>query len=171
MNPRKTDTMRELTGNPGHRSSKRALGLERSVQAPAAPDYFNPDARLEWERVAPDLWRARHLATVDISILENFCLLAAVVRRAHRELAAAGLSVKSKRSAPRQHPALKTILSSLPILRSYADALGIGAKARGQVNPLADPQKDLFSDLDLDDEDEEPESAGSGPPTDEGKLN
>ena len=84
-------------------------------------------------------------------------------RDCRKQLAKEGISVKSKRSAPRQHPALRTIRSSLPLLKSYADALGIGAKARGQVHPLFEPQLSFadFLDGDLDDSDEANEVGGA----------
>jgi P27 family predicted phage terminase small subunit len=149
MNPRKPIDDQLLRGNPGHRArDKKVPGLRRSDEAPPAPDTLDEEGQREWDRVARDLWEANLLATVDLSILENYCMLASLIRRCRKQLMQEGISVKSKRSAPRQHPAIRTILSSLPLLRVYADSLGIGAKARGQAYPLRAEQQDFFDLLD-----------------------
>ena len=53
--------------------------------------------------------------------------------------------MQSENGAPRSHPALKTILTAAPLIRQYSDALGVNARARGYVEPLA-PEADTRAD-------------------------
>jgi hypothetical protein len=80
-------------------------------------------------------------------MLEQLCLLGSLAAQCRMEIAMRGMSVSSRRSAPRQSPALRTLLQILPQINSYAEALGIGAVARGRASVLPDPQGDLFGKL------------------------
>jgi len=107
------------------------------------------EAAKEWKRVASELWSANLLAVVDGATLENYCRLVGLTREAEATLQREGAQVQSESGAPRSHPALKVILACAPLIRQYADALGLNARARGYVEPLAaetDNRPDRFFD-------------------------
>src|SRR5687768_7084489 len=75
--------LKELAGNPG----KRPLNDREphpSGRIGACPDWFPDDAKLEWNRVVPELDRLGVLTSVDAAIVEAHCLTYAEVIDAKR---------------------------------------------------------------------------------------
>lgn len=136
---RKSNAEKFLAGVPGNRPLHTPVDLPKPATSPRPHKRLRGEARKEWLRVAPYLFQAGLLASADIAFLENYCRLVGLVRDCHDVIQRDGMSVKSNRSAPRQHPALRTILTAMPILKQYADALGLNAKARGLIAPGAPP--------------------------------
>jgi len=147
MNPPKPLDIKLLTGNPGRHRLKEPATPDRPAEPPPPPDSLDAEGKRLWVTIAPALTKAGTLAEVDYLMLEQLCLLGSLAAQCRMEIATKGMSVSPRLSAPRQSPALRTLLQILPQIKSYAEALGIGAVARGRASVLLDPQPDLFSRL------------------------
>ncbi len=105
--------MKKLAGNPG----KRPLNDREPLPAGrigACPDWFPPDATIEWDRVVPELDRLGVLTSVDAATVEAHCLT-------YGEIVA---TVKAGEP-------LKAAL--LGQMRAYASELGLTPAARAKM--------------------------------------
>lgn len=88
------------------------------------------DAAEEWRRIMPGLTKRRILTVEDMGQVENYCLAQAQVRQCQRILAAESPFVQSETSAPRPHPAFRTMHSAITIARQLASELGLTPVSR-----------------------------------------
>jgi P27 family predicted phage terminase small subunit len=135
---RSTERERKLRGNPGHRQSHQHATLEPLERLPRSPRYLSPTAKREWNLAGQQLVDARLLTRADLSTLEQYARLIAIVRDAESEMAGR-LTVKSKRSAPRPHPNLRTICQASVLVLRYAAELGLSPKSRGGIEAAPAP--------------------------------
>jgi phage terminase small subunit len=129
MPQRSTPTaLKKLAGNPG----KRPLNEREPMPAGrigACPEWFPADARLEWDRIVPELDRLGVLTSVDAATVEAHCLT-------YGEIVA---TVKAGQP-------LKAAL--LGQMRAYASELGLTPAARAKmIVPKSgehDPAEEFF---------------------------
>lgn len=65
--------LKKLAGNPGKRPINTAEP-QPAGRIGACPDWFPADARLEWDRIVPELDRLGVLTSVDAATVEAHCL-------------------------------------------------------------------------------------------------
>jgi phage terminase small subunit len=65
--------LKKLAGNPGKRPMNDREPLPAG-RIGACPDWFPADARLEWDRIVPELDRLGVLTSVDAATVEAHCL-------------------------------------------------------------------------------------------------
>lgn len=103
-------------------------------KVPVAPGWLPKEAKTEWKRIMPGLTDRRILTTEDMGNVENYCLAQAQVRQCQAVLTAEGMFVQSETSAPRPHPAFRTMHSAMTIARQLAAELGLTPVARARVS-------------------------------------
>lgn len=68
------DNIRLITGNAGHRPLTQKPGvLQPDVQIPDCPSHLSPEAKKEWKRVAPELFKIRIISELDRAALAAYC--------------------------------------------------------------------------------------------------
>src|ERR1700694_3217921 len=110
--------------NPSMANGKLALPavfqLQRPDEVPPPPATLSTEAASEWRR----FWAANRPATADLAVVESYARLVGLVRQCDEAIADEGLTVASDGSAPRAHPAVRTMLDATPLILACADALG-----------------------------------------------
>lgn len=101
------------------------------TKAPAAPAWMPKEAKAEWRRIMPGLAERRVLTEEDMATVEHYCLAVGQVRQCQAALAAASdMFVQSEQSAPRPHPAFRTMHAAMTQARQLAGELGLTPVAR-----------------------------------------
>lgn len=85
--------LRVLEGNPGHRPIPAdSPEPELPAECPAPPSYLSRMAKIEWRRVAPELYRLGLLKGLDVQPLAIYCQAYADLRKAQEVLNRDGLT-------------------------------------------------------------------------------
>ncbi|MCA1971240.1 MAG: phage terminase small subunit P27 family [Caenispirillum sp.] len=106
---------------------------------PPAPEWMPKEAADEWRRIMPGLVHRRTLSPEDMGQVENYCLAIAQVRQCQKVLAVEPMFVQSETSAPRPHPAYRTMHSAMTIARQLAAELGLTPVSRQRTAVDAKP--------------------------------
>ncbi len=140
-----------LRGNPGRRSlPKREPQPEQGVPKP--PDWLDPLAREEWNRIVPALDAIGMLTKVDGFCLEAFCCCCSGWRKAQEKVAVLGeIYAPSKKKGSRylqQNPYLSVALKYLSLARTFAAELGLSPASRvGLTSPDKNDPDDPLEQL------------------------
>lgn len=145
-----------VTGNPGRRPLPR--GEARLAAAlPSVPSHLCPEAVIEWDRVARELFTAGLLASMDRATLAAYCQ--AYARWAQAELVLAemgrrdpltgGLMIRTSGGNAIQNPVVGTANRAAADMVRYAAEFGMtpSARTRIQAEPpprQADPAEKYF---------------------------
>lgn len=108
------------------------------ASVPQPPKWFPNEAKTEWRRIMPGLVERRILTEEDMGNVENYCLAQAQVRQCQAVLAAEPMFVQSDRSAPRPHPAFRTMHSAMTLARQLAAELGLTPVSRQRAGGQGD---------------------------------
>ncbi|MDQ0347865.1 phage terminase small subunit P27 family [Ancylobacter vacuolatus] len=111
------------------------------------PEWLSPDARAEWERVAPILIEERRTLTMtDVATLANYCVAVGRAAEAERLITSEGMIYHSK-TGPKKHPAVAISSDAQTQARLLAGELGLTpvSRSRPAARGAADSgQDDLF---------------------------
>lgn len=112
-----------LRGNPG----KRPLPANepRPASGAARPDWLQPAAREEWDKLATELARLGLLSVLDANALAGYCVLLSQVRKAHE----AGKPVGEK---------------TLRALDALGSAFGLSPASRARLGAAPAREEDPF---------------------------
>lgn len=144
--PPKPSAQKLAEGNPG----KRPLNLDEPLPqagAPSPPDWLDPNARMKWEEVAPELERIGVLTRIDGAALSAYCTSYARWVRAERVLSEKGETYESGGRHGRQiktRPEVRIAEDSLRTLKMFAEQLGLTPSARVRLKG-APTQGNLFA--------------------------
>ena len=105
--------LKKLAGNPGKRPMN-DREPQPSGRIGPCPDWFSADARLEWDRIVPELDRLGVLTSVDAAVVEGHCLT-------YGEIVA---------TAKAGEPVKAALLAQM---RAYAGELGLTPSARSKL--------------------------------------
>jgi P27 family predicted phage terminase small subunit len=120
-----------------------------SPASPMSPPAWMPkDAKAEWRRVMPVLTERRILTAADLGCLESYCVAIGQVQACQRVLTRArSMFVKSDRSAPRPHPAIRVMHSAMTQARQLAAELGLTPVSRSRPAIAEHEDDDDFAGL------------------------
>jgi P27 family predicted phage terminase small subunit len=136
-----------LRGNPGHQKlNRREPQPARGKQCPPPPEFLDDDAKAEWARVGPHLWRLGLLTPIDTSLFAVYCAYYAHWRHAEEAIAAAaaadpathGLVVATKEGGPRVNPMVKIAGTMAAEMVRVAGLFGMTPASRARI-AVADP--------------------------------
>lgn len=72
--PRKPTALKKLAGNPGKRKlPEDEPEFASAHEVPAAPEWLEPEARVEWARLAPDLHGLGLLPSSSLQVFAGYC--------------------------------------------------------------------------------------------------
>ena len=136
--------VKELNGNPGHRTlNKSEPQPPRSSRVPAPPEHLTGEAKKKWQKLAGQLHRMGVLTEVDQDALARYCVTYQRWIRAEKELAKNGDILKTTKGNYVQSPWLAVSNRSLMLLNSLASEFGITPSSRTRVkaNPPEEEEK------------------------------
>jgi P27 family predicted phage terminase small subunit len=122
---------------------------------PPVPAELDDDARLEWDRVMPDLYRAGLMTRLDRAVLAAYCSAHGRWARAERALrklgdeGADGLLIKTAKGNVIQNPLVGIANKAAADMVRFAAELGMTPSARSRVSapspPALDPAEKYFT--------------------------
>ena len=112
-----------------------------SAGLPSAPAHLSNDAKVEWRRVAPELYRGGLLTIIDRSILAAYCQSYGRWRVAETVLAGEDLLVTTTHGNIIPNPLLGIANKAMADAARYAAELGMTPSSRSRVSaqPPSDP--------------------------------
>lgn len=106
---------------------------------PAAPKWFDSEARAEWERVVPQLVELKVLTGLDGGALERYCVAHSNWVKAQLEVQKKGPVLKTP-FGPQKNPAVKIAQDERAAARLLAGELGLSPSARSRVKVSEKPE-------------------------------
>lgn len=97
------------------------------------PGRLTGDARTEWKRVAPELFRLGLLSVLDGAILEGYCCAVATWRAAQAAIARDGLLLDTPNGYQQAHPGIAIAAGALKQMHVFAGDFGLTPVARARI--------------------------------------
>jgi P27 family predicted phage terminase small subunit len=131
-----------IRGNPGKQAIRAEPEPTVPPQVPEAPDFLNLYARMEWNRVAEELFRLGLLTVVDLQPLAAYCSAYDRWRTAEETLAAIaaddpvlhGLVVKTAEGNMRRNPLVQIASDAAAAMVRYAAEFGLTPASRSRIS-------------------------------------
>lgn len=139
--PRPTH-LKLIEGNPGKRKLNKREPQPTRGEMPSAPDFLNAAAKLEWERLAPELYRLGLLTSVDLNPLAAYCqcfgrwLQAETALAEMKDRPASGLVIKTTSGNAIQNPLVGTANKAARDMMRYASEFGLTPAARARLDGI-----------------------------------
>ena len=131
-----------LRGNPGKRPIKPEPQPRVAEGVPEPPAHLTDDARLEWERIAPELYRLGLLTVLDTQTLVAYCdaygrmmtCKRAIALMAAKDPLTRGLMIKTTNGNVIQNPLVGTMNKAALNMVRYASEFGLSPCARTRLS-------------------------------------
>ena len=133
----KPTALKLLHGNPGHRPLN-ADEPQPEKAIPDCPEHLDAPARLEWERLTPELFRLGLLTRIDAAALAAYCQAYSRWQEAEGVIASEGITaVNLKTGCVHVHPAVSIAKESMRLVREFMVEFGLSpaSRARLKVEP------------------------------------
>jgi P27 family predicted phage terminase small subunit len=131
-----------IEGNPGKRRLNQREPQPTRGEMPDPPDFLNEHGKLEWVRLAPELYRLGLLTSVDLNPLAAYCQAFGRWLQAERALAemkdrpANGLVIKTTSGNAIQNPLVGTANKAARDMMRYASEFGLTPAARARLDGI-----------------------------------
>ena len=141
--------LRLMRGNPGKRKINRAEPQPAPLSLECPAMLRDPEARAEWDRVAPGLVASGQVTTVDRALLVGYCQKWAQWQALEAAAADHAFIVKGPNGQPLANPALSLAFKAFNLLIRSAAELGMTPSARSKVTvtPPAVPGASTWADV------------------------
>lgn len=113
------------------------------MSIPQCPDHLDPEASVEWTRLAAELHALGILTRIDRAVLAAYCQTWSRWCAAERKVTEQGTIVKSPNGYPIINPYLSVANEALRQLRAFATELGLSPSSRSRVNLPDAPKKTI----------------------------
>lgn len=135
-----------VTGNPGRRPLNKAEAMP-PPDLPSPPPELSDDAKVEWGRVATELFRCGLLTKADRAALAAYCQAygrwvqaeRAVAEMGKRDQLTGGLMIKTTNGNAVQNPLIGIANKAMADMVRYAAEFGMTPSARSRIK--AEPQE------------------------------
>ncbi len=129
----KPSAIKRLEGNPGKRKlNDREPQPEKT--APPCPEWLEPDAKEEWNRLASHMEELGILTEVDMAAFASYCQAYARWKRAEEEMTTLGRTiVKTNSGYWQQVPQVAIAQSYLKIMTKAAAEFGLTPASRSRI--------------------------------------
>lgn len=136
--PPKTPTaLRVVTGNPSHRPLPVNEPKPRPLMPPC-PAWLSLEAKREWRKVAPELFRMGVLTVVDGAVLAGYCESMAAFEAAVEQLREKGSTTFNTPSGyKQQRPEVGMRNSAMMLVLRFAQELGLTPAARARLEGVS----------------------------------
>lgn len=108
---------------------------------PSRPAWLDDEARLEWDRVVPQLADHRLLSDVDRAALADYCTAHSVAVKAAMEVNKKGLVIKSP-FGPKENPAIRIAEKARAQALRIAIEFGLTPSSRSRISTPAPKEKE-----------------------------
>ena len=128
----KPTAIKILEGNPG----KRPLNTNEPVPPQgdiSCPDWLEPEAQREWERLAPALEAMGVLTTADLMAFAGYCQAYARWREAEEFISKHGAIFKTPSGYVQQMPQVSIAQQNLRIMQSFCSEFGLTPATRSRI--------------------------------------
>jgi P27 family predicted phage terminase small subunit len=119
---------------PSLETLKRRLAGGYSGPPPECPDWLDPDAKAEWERIAPALVAAKLLTPVDCMTLATYCQMYSQWKKAEQAVRLEGLTFIDAKGSIKLHPCARHAAQLMAELRRVAGEFGFSPASRSRVD-------------------------------------
>lgn len=109
---------------------------------PTCPEWLNEDAKLEWDRLLPELDSSGILQTVDMAVFAGYCDSLSMWKRSNKMIEKEGLTIETMQGGLKTHPAVSIRDKALEKMKSFAVEFGFTPASRSRVN-MPDKEKDI----------------------------
>ena len=130
--------LRLVKGNAGHRPIPE--GPDVPVEIPTKPPHLSVIASQEWDRIAPQLYTAGLLTSIDLAALSTYCQAFGRWVEAEEQIKTHGVLVKSPSGFPMVSPYLIVANKAMEQLSKALVEFGMSPSSRSRVKASA-PQK------------------------------
>lgn len=120
-----------LHGNPGKRPLN-ALEPMPEVSVPECPEHLDAQARMEWERIVPELARLGLLAQIYRAALAAYCQCYSRWQAAEEQIANEGLTIQIKDTV-RVNPAVTVAKDAMRMVREFSAEFGITPASKTRI--------------------------------------
>ena len=129
--------LKRLKGNPGRRKLNDAEPQPRQAGQPSAPKWLPEAAREEWRRVVNELHATGVLTTVDLAVLEAYCISYANWRDAEILLKTQPRVIESDKGNLYISPWANEARACMRDMLKMAQELGMTPSARSRIQVTA----------------------------------
>ena len=141
MNKPKPTALKILEGNPG----KRPLNTNEpkpSTQIPKCPMWLEPEAKIEWDRMAPILSKLRVLTEADITGFIGYCQSWARYVEAEKYLSDNDTIFITNTGYMQQVPQVGMSQKYLKLCQSFMTEFGLTPSSRGKLSLPSEDEGD-----------------------------
>ncbi|HEV8466094.1 MAG TPA: phage terminase small subunit P27 family [Pseudolabrys sp.] len=147
--------LKVLRGNPGKRPIKPEPQPRITEDIPEPPDCLTDDARLEWLRVTPELYRLGLLTVLDLQPLVAYCdafgrfmtAKRAIALMAAKDPLTRGLMIRTTNGNMIQNPLVGTLNTAANLMVRFASEFGLTPCARTRLSSSGERPPGKFDDL------------------------
>jgi len=133
----KPNELKKLEGNPGHRAIPEGVEPQAEPNCPPAPSWLSRVAKLEWNRVAPELHRLGLLKGLDLQPLAIYCQSYADMRKAQEELNKHGLTTVHVNKAGEENlvvrPEHYVVQACVKQIKAFCTEFGMTPSSRARL--------------------------------------
>jgi P27 family predicted phage terminase small subunit len=134
---RKPNAIRKLQGNPGRRDVPNEPKMRKGI--PACPRHLTGEARVEWERIVPELAVADLLKHCDRAALAAYCACYGRWCQAEELIETHGMTYDAN-GLLKVNPAVRIAQDAMALMKSYLVEFGLTPASRSKVS--AEPQEE-----------------------------
>lgn len=138
--PRKPTQLHILHGNPGKRRLPKGEP-QPTLGVPSRPEWLSPEAKREWNRVAPELHAQRLLALIDRALLSAYCECWAQYVAAVKDIHENGSSFTTDKGYQAPRPAVGIARAMLEKMMQLSARFGFTPSDRAKM-AVPEPQEE-----------------------------
>lgn len=157
MNRTKPTKLKKLEGNPGKRSLNK-YEPQPKVEIPSCPEHLFPEARVEWERIIPELETLGLISKIDRAALAAYCQAYGRWIRAEKALkvigdkfenvnAGAGMCYQTTNGNWLQQPLIGVINRSYEQMHKFLTEFGMTPASRSRISVKGEGSDDPLDKL------------------------
>ena len=143
MNKPKPTVLKLLEGNPG----KRPLNMNEpkpDSQIPECPMWLEAEAKIEWDRIVPELHKLRLLTKIDITALIGYCQSWARYVEAEKYLSDNDTIFITNTGYMQQVPQVGMSQKYLKLCQSFMTEFGLTPSSRAKLSsPAENPDDEM----------------------------
>lgn len=138
----KPTALKMIEGNRSRTPLNKNEPKPRRGELPMPPEFMNDDARLEWERIAPEVYHLGLLTVADVQTLAAYCQAFGRWMQAERALAKMkdqptnGLMMRTTSGNWIQNPLVGTANKAARDMMRYASEFGLTPAARARLDGI-----------------------------------
>ncbi len=143
---REPTALKLIKGNPGKQALPKHEVKPRPV-APECPEWLEPEAKAEWERMVPKLTRLGLLTEVDGTALAGYCQAYARWSQAEQAIAVNGMTAEAQSGWKQQAAEVAIALKYMDKVKAWCAEFGLTPSARARMAMPGEKAEDDFGDL------------------------